>query len=293
MRQSQASPGPARGVLKSDLAAGAFEHGRELPAPELRHLIEHFWTVRWDLGDRSVEQETLPHPNVHLIFECRFDGGASALTSSCGEIAGVHTGRFTRSLTGSARVFGVKFRPGGFQPFYGHPVSALRDRVTPSEAAFNSALAPISQALAQRCDMPDLIDCANEILLALKPGTSPKALRAGELVDMVRDQPAILNVGMLADRACATTRSMERLFATYVGVGAKWVIRRYRLQEMVERLNASQALDLAQTAIDLGYVDQAHLINDFRDAVGVTPGQYRARVQKALKQAAPLAEGDL
>ena len=34
----------------------------------------------------------------------------------------------------------------------------------------------------------------------------------------------------------------------------------------------------AQT-LDLGYADQAHLLNDFRGAVGVTPGAYLRSLQ--------------
>ena len=76
-------------------------------------------------------------------------------------------------------------------------------------------------------------------------------------------------------------RSVQRLFREYVGVPPKWVIRRYRLHELVERLHSGQAFEGAQLALDLGYADQAHLIHDFRHLVGYTPTGYRKLSMKA------------
>ena len=97
--------GPARGVLHHPPGPGVFHHARLAPPEVLGGFVEHFWIVRWDLRDHAPQtRETLPHPNVHLVFE-------RGLT----RIFGVHTARFTRVLEGAGCVFGVKFRPGGFQ----------------------------------------------------------------------------------------------------------------------------------------------------------------------------------
>ena len=66
----------------------------------------------------------------------------------------------------------------------------------------------------------------------------------------------------------------------YVGVSPKWVIRRYRLHELIERFNSGEKLDWAQLALVLGYFDQAHLINDFTTIIGYSPTQYRKLVSK-------------
>jgi AraC-like DNA-binding protein len=69
-------------------------------------------------------------------------------------------------------------------------------------------------------------------------------------------------------------RSLQRLFSRYVGVSPKWVIRRYRLHELLEQMHSGRHLDWAQVAIDLGYFDQAHLINDFKSITGYAPTEY-------------------
>ena len=118
-----AGAGPARGILRTDSASGTFSHSRKSPAAELNPWILHYWMVEWDLEQGRVQTvETLPHPNVQLVFSSQ-DGSAL--------VHGVHTGKFSRRLQGRARVFGVKFRAGGFFPFLQAPVSSLRGKTIP------------------------------------------------------------------------------------------------------------------------------------------------------------------
>jgi Domain of unknown function (DUF6597) len=100
-----------RGVLRAR-GAGPGKHARRQPAPDLLPYIDCYWMVRWDLRGRPPElAETLPHPCVYWVTEW----GDSA-------IHGVSSARFTRVLEGRGRVFGVRFRPGGFYPFYRQPI---------------------------------------------------------------------------------------------------------------------------------------------------------------------------
>jgi AraC-like DNA-binding protein len=67
---------------------------------------------------------------------------------------------------------------------------------------------------------------------------------------------------------------VQRLFATYVGVGPKAVLARYRLQDAVAAIDAGEVDDLADLAASLGWFDQAHFARDFRSVVGTTPSAY-------------------
>jgi AraC-like DNA-binding protein len=80
----------------------------------------------------------------------------------------------------------------------------------------------------------------------------------------------------LAAAAGRSPRALQRLFREYVGVTPKWVLRRLRLQEAAERM-ADGTGDWAALALDLGYFDQAHFINDFRRVVGRSPAEYAAQ----------------
>ncbi|MFF8847124.1 DUF6597 domain-containing transcriptional factor [Streptomyces sp. NPDC015127] len=112
-------------------------------------------------------------------------------------------------------------------------------------------------------------------LLALAPAPDPQASQAMALVDRVRSDRSIRRVAELAAAEGMSTRSLQRLFSAYVGVGPKWVILRYRIHEALERAEAdTAALDWSALAAELGYSDQAHLVRDFTATVGVPPTAY-------------------
>jgi AraC-like DNA-binding protein len=71
-------------------------------------------------------------------------------------------------------------------------------------------------------------------------------------------------------------RRLQRLFAEYVGVSPKWVIRRARLHEAARFADAGGDVDWATLATDLGYSDQAHLTREFTATLGMPPSRYAA-----------------
>ena len=80
----------------------------------------------------------------------------------------------------------------------------------------------------------------------------------------------------LAERLALSPRSLQRLFAEYVGVGPAWVVRRFRLQEAAAHATEGGAVDWAGLAATLGYCDQAHLVREFTQTIGVPPARYAA-----------------
>ena len=97
------------------------------------------------------------------------------------------------------------------------------------------------------------------------------------IVALAAAEPGISRVDDLAQRVSTSVRRLQRLFAEYVGVGPKWVIRRYRLHEITERMAAGERIDWARLAAELGYSDQTHLSRDFTSIVGESPTRYAQR----------------
>jgi AraC-like DNA-binding protein len=274
-----AAAGPARGILKTaSTAAGAFGHARRTPAEELRSWILHYWMVEWNLpaGERQTVQ-TLPHPNVQLVFSS--DGSAL--------VHGVQGSKFTRVLEGNERVFGVKFRAGGFFSFLKAPVGSLLDKTIPAAGVFGAAVHRWQPKLTGPASEEEKIASANAFFLGLTPEREADAGRAAQLVDEILRDREIRTVKELSTRAGVSVRGLQRLFQQHVGVSPKWVIRRYRLHELVEQLNAGARWDGASLAVELGYFDQSHLIRDFRRLTGWSPERYRSLTSSGERENVP------
>jgi len=271
-----------RGVLRPDLAATRFRLARYQPSDPLAPFVEYYWIPRWDLrGEPPHAQTILPHPNVHLVFEASGAG-----------IFGVDRRLFTRSLSGLGLAFGVRFLAGCFRPFWQAPISQLTDRVVPAARLFGpqaektrQAIMRVSAGSADSADSADsaeadawMIGYAETLLCSVQPERDPVAEQVAALVSRITADPGLRRVDQLAAASGMTARSLQRLFADYVGVSPKWVMRRARLHEAAERADSGEPVDWASLAADLGYADQAHLTRDFTATIGISPTRYAAPV---------------
>ena len=267
---------PSRGILKTEVAdPQRYRYERYHPSPELDPYVEHYWVVEWDLRGRTAERvETLPHPSVHMTFE---QGGKCL-------IRGAARVKFSRLLEDKGGVFAVKFTPGGFYPFVGIPVSRFSDITVSLHDVFGAAADDLACAvLAESTDL-SRIKLVEGFLRVRRPEQDENVSRVTEIVYAMAKDRGILKVQDIVDRYGLNKRTLQRLFAKYVGVSPKWVIQRYRLHEAAEQLAAADGL-ASQTAIalDLGYSDQAHFVRDFKAIVGVSPAAY-ARAARAARQ---------
>jgi AraC-like DNA-binding protein len=253
------APSKARGVLRPQLPQGEFWHERLQPCAALADLVEHFWFVQWDLRDLPPQQQaTLPHPNVHLVVE-RGDA----------RIYGVHTDRFDRTLEGYDFAFGIKFKPAGFQPYLRAPVATLAN----SSISARTVFADIGKVIAQN-ELEALRAQAERLLLEAVPPSDHNVAQANHIVAAIAADLSLTSVEQVQAMAGMDKRSLQRLFQKYVGIGPKWVIKRYRMHEAVAQVQTGASISWAELAIELGYFDQAHFIRDFRALVGQTPTDY-------------------
>jgi AraC-like DNA-binding protein len=269
-----------RGILHPAETAEHADLRRDAPVSEpLRPFVERYWSVRWDrTGQPPFRSEVLSHPSVNVSVESgtqpRFGVPMPAVL-----LHGVVTRRFTVDLTGAGRVSAVKFRPGGFAAFSG--LLPARDSVVPLGAALGlSAGDLLSAVLAEEDDTARaaVLDAALLPRAPEPPDTYVDLL--GLVAAMIGDR-SLVRVDQVAALGSMSVRSLQRLFAAFVGVSPKAVLARYRLQDAAATIDAGEVDDLADLATSLGWFDQAHFSRDFRAVVGVPPSAYLARARQA------------
>ncbi|MFJ7130499.1 DUF6597 domain-containing transcriptional factor [Streptomyces sp. NPDC098101] len=267
-----------RGIVDPADLLSRVRFRRHLPAPDLRPYLEHYWLIDWDLPE-PYASHVVPHPSVNVVFQRHGSpDGPAAGEGTSAEVAGVGLGLFTHELAGTGRVCGVQFRPGGFRPFApAWPVSAWTGRRVPLAEVFPAA-PDAGPGVPAAVLSPDgdhaRVAALDAFLLAHGPAPDPAADHAMELVELARSDRTVRRASQLAAASGLSARSLQRLFASRVGVGPKWVILRYRLHEALERAETPGTPDWAALAAELGYSDQAHLVRDFTATIGVPPTAY-------------------
>ncbi|MDT7789865.1 MAG: hypothetical protein QOF58_8284 [Pseudonocardiales bacterium] len=244
-----------RGIVDARELFSRVRFRRRLPCAELQPYLEHYWLIDGTL-DEPYTSYVVPHPSVNVVFELGY---------AHPEIAGVALGLFSHVLDGPIRVAGVQFRPGGFRPFRAEPVSRWTGRRVRQTDVPSRPVLDVE-------DEDERVAALDALLLSWGPTPDVQATVAMDLVQRIRENREIRKVAEFARAEGVSVRTMQRLFADYVGVSPKWVILRYRIHEALER--AESEVEWSRLAADLGYSDQAHLVRDFTQTVGVSPTAY-------------------
>ncbi|MBT0667742.1 helix-turn-helix domain-containing protein [Novosphingobium profundi] len=207
------------------------------------------------------------------------DGPRSALRNAC--LTGPQSRRMPVRVTGSFISLGVAVRPGAYTALKGPSVAALVDRIVPTEVYGLS-----QEDLLNRFDPDDdvrgwalsLEDLFRD-WIALNGSLSPDPVTA-QFEQIAYATPSITVAE--AARACRVDRRrLERIVLRDFGLAPKQVLRRARALDM-----ASQLRGVADSAeandIILRYYDESHLIHEFTELFGMSPGQFVASPQPLL-----------
>jgi AraC-like DNA-binding protein len=253
------------GIVQQRRASTKFTVTKHEPSDPLRPFVEYYWAVRWDLGAAEpYEQHVLPNLSVHLTF----GPGARGVYGPSRKL-------FTYRLVGAGQVIGARVRPGCFRPFLGRSVRTLSSTPVTLQTLFGPGAREVDEAAHAGRPADELAVLVDELLVANLPPTDPTAFQVAGMIDELAADPSIIRVDQLCARLGKAPRTLQRLFAEYVGAGPKWAIKVYRFHDAAHRIESGDPVDFATLAAQLGYSDQAHFTRDFASVLGTPPAQYR------------------
>lgn len=238
-----------------------------LPAPSsVADLVQWFWIAEWDIeSGRTSRQHVIAYPGSNLVVQC--DDVVFAGPTTCASY---------RDLSGRGWAVGALLRPAAVPLFTDSP-AGLRDAEVsvPLEdlhrgvaAAMSASDGDTRRAGAAAAFTAWLGPLARESL-------PDEALLANRLMDLLGSDASVARIEEAAERLSASPRTLQRVARKYIGLSPAALIRRRRVQDAAERARSDSSADLARIAAEAGYADHAHLTNDFRKVLGLTPSSYR------------------
>jgi AraC-like DNA-binding protein len=253
-----------KGILNPLQGEQKFSLTRYEPSPDTGYLVQHYWVVAWDLrGQPAYPQTVLAHPNVNLVFE----PGRT-------RIYGLARASSTRVVEGNGWVVGVKFKPGGFYPYYQSSVSELTGGSVDFKQVFLVDSREIEEEIFAQGEVSLAVDQVDRLLREHLPEPDPNVQFVSDLVYSIRDDRSIVKVEDAVKLSGMHKRTLQRLFDRYVGVSPKGVIQRYRLHEAADRISCGADVVWTELSLELGYYDQSHFIRDFKAILGLTPEEF-------------------
>ncbi|MFC7331028.1 DUF6597 domain-containing transcriptional factor [Marinactinospora rubrisoli] len=256
----------ARGIIAPAAGLTRFRLDRYPPSAGVARFVDRYWAVTWDLRGRpDFTQRVFAHPVVNVVFT---PGGAAT-------VHGPTTRVSEQTLRGAGWVLGVMFRPAGFRPFLGRPMTGILDTVLDLGDVLGADAATAAATVAAAPDGAARAAAVDRFLAERLPRHRQPAEDTTAVAELAAADPAVVTVERLAAGAGLSVRQLQRRFADHVGLGPKAVIRRYRLYEAAERARLGGDVAWARLAAELGYSDQSHLTREFTAYIGVPPHRYR------------------
>ena len=169
---------------------------------------------------------------------------------------------------------GVHFKPEGAAAFFGGALPELRNRTVLLEAVWGQQVAEIRQRLQEADGVADKVQILERTLLRRLAGTAPSDWMVGHALKALRADPCFASIAEIQRASGCSPARFIRRFVDAVGLTPKRYMRVQRLSALLPTIARRGPRDWAAVAVDAGFFDQSHLINEFRRITGVTPMAY-------------------
>ena len=169
-------------------------------------------------------------------------------------------------------MIGVYFRPGRAAAFLGAATSDLTDRTVGIDDVWGSNGVRFAADLADLDEAGRINRLESSLLAALSDAPPPTGT-----IDMTAVTAHILRrrgrvtIEAMADAAGVSRQHFSRQFRERLGIAPKLYCRLARFHSGLAHAHGQAKIDWAQTAFDLGYADQSHMIAEFRQFSALTP----------------------
>lgn len=260
-----------------------------IPGPPLREFVENFFFFE-DFYTPHLIERFLPDGNTEIIISLNEEPDHVYHNETLEEIQtcrkGWASGLRTRPISipagNESSKLVIIFKRGMAHPFFKIPMSELSNAVVDADRIWGDEFEFLRERLLAAETPADKFALVEEFLV--KRLTSDTELNpcVEFAVKGITSDPSGTNLARLSDRIGYSQKHLITMFKRNVGTTPKAYLRVMRFQRVIEKLEGNGETDWSAIALEAGFYDQAHLINDFKALSGFTPSEYLERKVETL-----------
>ena len=240
------------------------------PPVALRPFLECSWILRASPQGKTTVKRVLPDGCTDLYAIDK------TLT-----VAGPAT-RHTLVLLDPRQVaVGVRLRWGAAPAIFGLPANEIVDCVVPADSVWGKSGRRVSEVIFEQRDSSGKLSVIHSELrrrLKRAQGHAVMDWIVTHAAECLARRPDEMKVSDLADSLGLSERQLQRRFLHSVGYGPKRLARILRFQRLLALVHDHRpSPEWAALALDAGYADQAHMVNEVKALAGVSPTAFLSR----------------
>ena len=224
-------------------------------------------------GEWGIPLVTKAMPSI--VYECTGDGARLLLY-------GQNVAPIVVRASGGLMMIAWFLRPHRLSPLFGLRADEVTGLCVPLDDWPQVREMGLVERLALADELNGRLRLMEEFVVRLCAVARDGNRVAGYAAQAIVAGEGRMQLRSLQEELRVTERSLQRLFAEHVGVSPKVYSRICKFQPAFQQLNAGNFSRLSDIAYDNGYADQSHLIREFREFTGLTPGEYLARTKAFL-----------
>lgn len=244
------------------MAAIPDQYRETIVTPKQSRNIEAIWSY---VASKSGTTTILPDGRCDIILRFNVDGLGSIIPI----VTGPATHPYAVSVSSDEAWVGIRLRPDQGASIWESDIKFAQNKVLRGACAIDKVPMLASVIRAAR-NIPSVKAALVEIPILAKPKVSN--IKVVQAIEHIHTTGGRLRVSALANFLSCSTRQLNRVFHTSVGITAKSycsLVQFHRTLRLIENEN----LSLSETAFEAGYADQAHMARTVKKFSGFAPSE--------------------
>lgn len=248
------------------------------PSAELAPFIRYYWMLNFCSSSGSSHfQRIIPSGCPELLFYLRNEPvyHRNGKTESANAyLCGQQTDFYDVEVNGVNEMVSVVLQPWGLRSFFDFPAVELWNQSVPLKLIIRDEAAQLEDRLSASKTTAERIRIIETWLLSrINVKYSYSIRRVSAAMSGMSKVDGLATVDQMASVSCLSRKQMERVFTDVVGLLPKRYLRIIRLQRSLHHFQEKPNLSITEVAIDSGYYDQSHMIDEYKKFTGYTPGE--------------------
>lgn len=244
------------------------------PCKQLDGLVSHFWQSRWKQGVQNYFcYYSTANTNAELVFAFspktvhRSNSVFATFQGYTRTPSQIHTGGFSE-------MFGVSIHAHAVPLLFGVPVAQVANHLIDVKELLDREAAVVTNQLAYGSHFAERVNIMTHYLSLRMNKSIIGDLVMLKAIKMIREMQGQVDIRSLAAAFSLSQKQFERRFKNFCSFNPKLYASIIRFESAL--FPGRQFDSYTDMALELGYYDQAHFINDFKKFSGFTPRRYRS-----------------
>jgi AraC-like DNA-binding protein len=168
----------------------------------------------------------------------------------------------------------ISFKKGKAASFFPFPMGEIADSVVDADLVWGTDFGLLRERLLATKDIALRFQIVEDFLISeFQSQLAANPCVAFAIAEMT-ERPDAVNIARMNAQIGYSQKHFTDMFRRQVGVTPKSYLKIMRFQKAVRTIDAMPDLDWGAVALECGFYDQSHFINDFKHFSGFTPEHY-------------------